>query len=329
MNMFFLNKKVIRIFIGAVYATMLLGCGVVGAVVKSTLMLNLPAYSDRVRSIKNKLEKKRAMQAEFKELIALLCMKHSEKQLAVPEKSHKDIIRVATYNVHRWRGPEKGINDTIGTSFMDIVDVIKSTNADVLIAQEAEVRSPQTLAILSALGYRYSAFAGAFNENAQYGNMIVSKLPFTATSIKKNFSYEGHHPRSFVKIELDLSKYGKKNLVIYGTHFDDQTGKARLLEAQELVDLVRKYDQGKNVIIGADFNEQTGVAIKYLASQGFMNSFDLAGIDQPKFTQWSKKVTDGFYMQKKDLNVWIDGSYLSYTAASNHVPVIVDIDPTK
>jgi hypothetical protein len=56
--------------------------------------------------------------------------KYSKKQLSIPEKTHKDIIRVATYNVHGWRGPEKRLNDSIGNSFAAIFEVIKNTNAD-------------------------------------------------------------------------------------------------------------------------------------------------------------------------------------------------------
>ncbi|MCX5925127.1 MAG: endonuclease/exonuclease/phosphatase family protein [Candidatus Dependentiae bacterium] len=326
----------IRLF--KVLAMCLLSCGFIAAAdtyagkkksVKSTFMALLPEYSDSVLKIKDKHKQKKAKQSEFKALVELLHKKYSKKQLSLPEKTHKDIIRVATYNVHCWRGPEKELGDRIGGSFAAIFEVIKNINADVLVLQEVELRSPQTLAVLATLGYRYCVFAGASDTASKYGNMIVSKVPLLTQPIKKNFSYGGHHSRSFIKVEIDLSKYHKKNLVFYGSHFDDLDGKARLLEAQELVDSAHTYDFGKNVVIGADFNEQTGKAIKHLASQGFINSFDLAGIAQPTFTHWSGKALDGLYINRCNWNLWIDGSYVLYSGASDHLPVIMDIDPTK
>lgn len=308
---------------------LLYGGVLVASPVKRTVMVPLPAYSAHVHPLKNKKSQKKAKQIEFKKLINRICLQHTKKEIAIPQKTHKSIIRVATYNVHCWRGPEKGLSDRIGGSFSAIFDTIKQTQADILVLQEVELRSSQTYKVFASLGYKYSAFVGGPNAHSTFGNMILSKLPFAQSPIKKNFSYGGSHKRAFVKVEIDLSTYGKKNLVIYGTHFDDQDRRLRILEAQELISNAQHYDHGKNVIIAADFNEQGGAAIKLLASQGFINNFDLAGIGQPKFTHWSNTVIDGLYAQRKNWNLWIDGAYILYSGASDHVPVIMDIDPKK
>jgi hypothetical protein len=115
---------------------------------------------------------------------------------------------------------------------------------------------------------------------------------------------------------------------MYGISCDSQDAAVRSAHMQELVASVHRHDKGKQVIIGGDFNEQKGAATNYLGSQGFIDSFDLAGVAQPTFTHWSNRVLDRLYVQRNNWNMWVDGSYVLYAGAHGHLPVIMDIDPT-
>ncbi len=92
--------------------------------------------------------------------------------------------------------------------------------------------------MLSQLGYVYQSFCYGNLEGGDFGNMIVSKVPFARDPIRHNFgSTSKPHNRCYIKVEFDLRKYGVRNLIIYGTHLDVGSRKKRLAEVQELVSL--------------------------------------------------------------------------------------------
>jgi len=210
------------------------------------------------------------------------------------------------------------------------VSVLKSINADVVILQEAlgnEVLNRDGVRRKFAeLGYHYGAFAGGAGKFSNYGNVILSKYPFASNPVKRNFNYKGkEHARSFVKIELDLSKFKKANLVIYGSHFNKSHEQERWEEASEIIYLADKHDTKKNVLVAADFNEtRKGKATQELEKNGFADCFVSTKLPEPAFTHWSGKTIDHIYLRNKDLK--ISGCYLWYSDASDHLPVIMDIN---
>jgi len=295
-------------------------------------MLPLPPYPSYIYAIKDRKEQKKAKLQQFRELVEChLSAKYPASYLALPSKAHPHIVRVATYNIHGWRAPENEQNNTKRTEdFANIMGVIKNMNADVLILQEAEFSLPETYAILQSLGYGHTVFVGESRIDGKYGNMIASKIPFVTRPLKKIFSCGGpNSKRSYAKVEIAFNAKEKNNLVLYATHLDYQDSKMRLLQVQELSNIIAVHESGKNVIIGADFNEHIGPAIKHLGSRGFINSFDLAGVARPLFTHWSAQPIDAFYIKRSDWNLWITGTYLVYSGKSDHLPIVMDIDPTR
>lgn len=69
-------------------------------------------------------------------------------------------------------------------------------------------------------------------------------------------------------------------------------------------------------------------ALEYLMQQGWKESFELSGFTQPQFTTWSGTRID-FLFLNPSWNLPIKGSYVVYDSASDHLPVIMDIDLTK
>lgn len=246
------------------------------------------------------------------------------KHQGVPKKT-PGILRIATYNVHGWRSPLKKFSDPIGTDFDAIYNTIKEINADVLLLQEVVFRPKQTPGIFSKLGYPYHSFCYGNPAGGDFGNMIISKVPFAVDPIKHNFvSKSGPHKRCYVKAEFDLKKYGARNLVVYDTHLEVKSGKQRFAEVKQLASLVHAHDKGKNVVIGADWNAPRGKpSLTHLEKNGFTDCFRLAHLPEPKFTHWTTQNLDRLYLWNWHLS--IAGCYVYYSAASDHLPVIMDI----
>lgn len=268
---------------------------------------------------------KKAQQVAFAGKIKNLKNEHGEL-LTVPPQA-PSTLRIASYNVHDWRGPEVDLNSPI-KNFENQYRVIENINAGLIILQEVD-NSEKKIKRFKKLGYKHKVFVGATHEKSNFGNMILSKLPLKHI-VKRNFKkiiIDNHsiwHTRAFIKVELDLSCYGKKNLVIYGTHFAVESNELRFAEAQELIELIEKYDHDKNVIIGADFNAtRNDKPVQYLENRGFVNSFVRANIE-PGFTHWSGKVIDFLYGKYIDLST--NGSFIYYDGASDHLPIITDIN---
>jgi len=257
-------------------------------------------------------------------------VKQLEKLNAEIPKPSSDKLRVMTYNVHFFTDSQ-GNN-----SEKEILEVIEKTGPDILILEEAKTDNP-VIGQLKKLGYEHSIF-GSIDSNPKFGNMILSKYPFIkkeAFEFKSNDQIKHARIRSYLKTEIDMSKFGKKNILVYGTHLAIYTqvpghnpankiadDRIRVEEIDEIIKNVKDNDTDKNIIFGADFNSpRRGAPLNLLESAGFKTC--LANISVPVFTCWVGSAIDHIYTFLKDLNVV--GCYIYYSAASDHLPVIIDI----
>lgn len=205
-------------------------------------------------------------------------------------------------------------------------NTIKDINPDVIILQEV-IEKKDTAEIFGKIGFTEHSFCSG-PEGKNFGNMILSKIKFAGQPKKHNFKTNKiKHSRCYIRVEFDLSKSGHRNLVVYGTHLEVENKGAkkghRFDEIKELVRLAAR-EKGKNVVIGADFNTTRGKpALTYLESHGFKDCFTQAHLKEPRFTHWTGQVLDYLYLWNWYLP--IDGCYLYYSAASDHMPVIMDI----
>jgi endonuclease/exonuclease/phosphatase family metal-dependent hydrolase len=247
-------------------------------------------------------------------------------------KANKNFLRVVTYNVHSFKN---ALNKYTGK---DIYRVLRNINADVLVLQEV-LDNDRTIFALQKSGYRYKIFA-PIDTSRHFGNMILSKYPFKrkqASNFRNNNAIKTKKLRSYLKVEIDLSRFNKKNLIIYGTHLAIYSQvpvhnsknrapdeKIRTDEIKEFLWRIKHEDKNKNVIIAADFNaSRTGTALTTLSNAGFKDNFTAEKVAVPIFTNLHGGAIDFIFSRFVDLKN--AGSYIYYTSASDHLPVIADI----
>ena len=269
------------------------------------------------------------------------------------------ICRIATYNVHYWTDAWTGGDQA--ANFDGILEVIKNINADILILQEVNwdesewnsLTNSEIIQKFEALGYKYNIFGEAAHiYGAPFGNVIFSKYPFKKSFSEKYNIIVNGEDRSYIYSLIELSP--KNSISIFGTHLDvfDESGSVRKQQIEILTKKIDELKIDKNVLIAADFNEvresdyqydvegksvwemlkadnlqrhdPTPVTVAdHLVKSGYIDCFSKANILPPKFTVWSGSMVDFIYL--KNWNLDIVGCYAYYNAASDHIPVIMDV----
>lgn len=259
-------------------------------------------------------------------------------------------VRIMSYNIHEWKDPFS-TND-----FDAIIGVIKNINPDILILQEAsQFDEVKINSMFSSLGYkgRFFCVAAAPWLTYPFGNMVFTKYK-GQNSVTKVFNIDKGQPeeRCYVRTTLQLPQ--QKKITIYGTHLDvwDNSGEKRKQELQEILADIGNAQE--NILIAADFNsvrksdynyviggktiwdllteselKRTTVmpsthVLDLLEQRGFVDCFAKNNQKGPGFTVWTGTVVD-FMFVNKDWQLTIAGCYVYYDAASDHIPVIMDI----
>ena len=92
---------------------------------------------------------------------------------------------------------------------------------------------------------------------------------------------------------------------------------------QNWKDLLNEMGIPANLFHLAD-KEPPSFALDYIASQGYRESFAVSGFNPPQFTTWTGTRID-FLFLSPSWNLPLEGSYVFYNWASDHIPVIMDI----
>jgi len=280
------------------------------------------------------------------------CERLEHENKAIPLHSKNDaIVRIATYNVHQWCNPHgMGPRDY---NFKAIHSVISTINADIIVLQEVgelgRDKSSSLWAKLKTVGYEHHVISACRN------NVVLSKYPLT-TKMTKVFDVDASCPgeqRSFIVVHAQLPH--NKTVALYGTHLDvwDATENRRLSEVTELARIAEESGAHHNTVVLADFNavrerdyqyqvsnrsvwdllkksnqerhDSTPTkALAALEASGFQDSFARAHMAQPKFSVWSGTLIDFIFLHKK-WQLPIVGCYAFYSAASDHMPIIMDV----
>ncbi|HEV2601990.1 MAG TPA: ankyrin repeat domain-containing protein [Candidatus Babeliales bacterium] len=287
------------------------------------------------------------------------CARDAIYNARIPEKTAR-VVRIATYNVHLWK-------DLSGNhAYQDILEVIAQIQADVLVLQEVLMfDEAQIKKDLAGLGYVYPPTFAPMDQigGVQFGTMIVSKYPFVQPPSRIVYAANNQREkRNFINAKIRVS--GDSIVSVYGTHLDvrDETGKTRELQVRELLEHVQK-DEHDNIVLAGDWNavrrsdyeyEVAGKsvwdmqteqflkrvegrfelheiptnALQDIERNNFKDCFTAAGIAGPKYTVWSGTEVDFIFCAQK-WNLSIDGCYLYFSAASDHLPVIMDVRIAK
>ena len=257
---------------------------------------------------------------------------------AIPKK-RKGQLRLATYNVHFWLGPHQVRGEA---NEEEMLAVIAATDADVLVLNEfVPVRDTRLMdglvERLERCGYTHHTVKGSPSyRDVTYVTVIFSRLPLEERE-QLGLCEERHAVRVCVQ----------GGLSVVGMHLDvyDDSGQTRVKQVDQVL---AKTRQLRNVIFAGDMNAlrrkdysedewakmaahdalrkvhlETG-AIDAIEKAGFRDSFESAG-PPPKCTTWSGRRID--YVFAKALDWKVANSFVVHSAASDHIPVVVDLVP--
>lgn len=265
-------------------------------------------------------------------VLLVACGKESNVEqptIIIPSVKDAATLKVMTYNI-------AGAAASTGVrSLVDLAEMIKKVDPDVVALQEVdafttrngkEVHLARDLAALCGMEHWFFAKAMDFHDG-EYGDAIISKLPFKeteATTLTGDWDGQRIETRSVARVTIEV---GGRDICFISTHFDHTSDeKWRILQAKELVELVRKIDLP--VIVGGDLNctpasEPMKILYEELVSP--CKSGDCLGT-----FVGSKNVID--YLIYRSDNVLTLSSYGIYSWAdkeSDHFPVGAVFNVTK
>ncbi|MGC2310337.1 MAG: endonuclease/exonuclease/phosphatase family protein [Candidatus Babeliaceae bacterium] len=247
----------------------------------------------------------------------------------IPQKDNS-LVRIMTYNIHFWKSPDKK-NDNM----KKMIAIIKKINPDILILQEVSphtigcgaFENSQAMTSLKRLGFSdFSACNTIAGSGGWFGNVIASKIKFKNRCrfyFEKQISKK--QTRCYATAQLQIASQ-KKELDVFGTHLESK-GKNSIRKAQieQIVEDIQKDFAHNNSFIAGDFNAaRKSSVIKFLEKNGFKDCFSYMNWKHPLYTHWTGQEID-FIFLSPNWNLPLAGCYVYYDSASDHLPIIMDI----
>jgi len=127
----------------------------------------------------------------------------------------RDVLRVATYNVHRCRGLDGRVRPE------RIAEVLWELKADVIALQEVLSRlggppqADQARFLACSLGYHYARGATRAHRGAIYGNVVLSRFPIVHVR-HYDLSVAWRERRACLRADLELG--GRRRLHVFNVH---------------------------------------------------------------------------------------------------------------
>lgn len=288
------------------------------------------------------------------------CKRYAFLNKRIPQHTKNDgILRIVTYNIDYKRSSPTHLSS-------EITNVIKELDADILILQEVPVKkttkqrkqlAQEVKALFAAFDYTH---VGVMRAHEDFANVVLSKPGLTAQARGAVFGKQGQTAsktptqRSYVRVDY-TEKNNKPLLTVFGTHLELRDEEIR---DQQLLEIMTDAQSGEteNVLIAGDFNavrkkdyDYTVVgnatawellvkryqsfkppklvptkALDFLASS-YLDCFEKAQAPGPKFTAENGLVLDHIFVHK-NWTLPLKGCYVYYSDASDHLPVIMDIE---
>ena len=233
-------------------------------------------------------------------------------------------LRVMTYNIHIGIGMDKKLD------LRRISEVILSNRPDLVALQEIDRGVKRTngideiveLARLTRMDY---AFAPNLDyQGGKYGVAILSRFPILAIDHRRFANKREAERRGFIRVEI-MVKGQKLNFVT--THLDYQFADGRLFEAEQLIKALESIEG--LLIVAGDFNDEpTGTSYKLMLSR-FTDAWNDAmsgaggGLTYP--SDKPVKRIDYIFVGKST-GVSVKGAAVRSTLASDHLPLVVDLE---
>jgi endonuclease/exonuclease/phosphatase family metal-dependent hydrolase len=232
--------------------------------------------------------------------------------------STRSSLRIMTYNIHQgismdgWLDPEA------------IATAIEAQNPDVVVIQEM-MRGALAVGSLDVAEWlsrrlRMPYYFAPATDNT-YGEALFTKLPVLTWQAGELPYTTGKQPRSYVQVRLDLG--GENAITVIGTHLDHSGEKTRLLQVKQL--LAEWNAQPRTVIVGDMNTSPNSAEIVLFEASGLISAQDVTG-NQALFTFSSinPRARIDWIFGTPDL--LFDNFYIPQTTASDHLPVVVDVN---
>lgn len=232
-------------------------------------------------------------------------------------------IRVMTYNIHVGVGMDKKLD------LQRIADVINAEHPDLVGLQEVDRGVKRTegkdeiaeLAKLTSMSFAYAH--NLDYQGGQYGVAILSRFPIRSSDHRKYENRREAERRGMIRVEVEVNG---RVVNFVTTHLDYQYEDGRVFETEQLLKFIDGV-KGPLIIVG-DFNDEpTGGAYKLM-----MADFDDAwigakakgdGLSYPA-DKVAKRI-DYVFTRRLDRSR-IRKAWTVETLASDHIPVVVDIN---
>ena len=281
----------------------------------------------------------------------------SAENIKIPPKT-THIFRIMTYNVHNWKDPFNKWN------YNNIFHIIKKLSPDILILQEVTIHGTipyfKIYNDLHTEGFVFESISCNTFKKKFLGNIIMTKISPKSSTRGWYKKQERPSQENRCWVSMDFILPNGNPLTIYGTHLEFGHTKSyshhkkesiRQQQIQELIDHIKNNNK-KNILIAGDFNairkedhlysveeitawdflkkawnikgEIPTYTLDTLKKERFKDSFSFINWQLPKFTVWAGIVIDFIFLAP----LWqlpIAGSYMYYDAASDHLPIIMDI----
>lgn len=260
-------------------------------------------------------------------------------------------LRILTFNVRMWTN----IGDK--PNFLDTLEVIKTLDPDIVILQE--VRDwEKTYAHFMKMGYDPHAVA-CITKDPNFGPAIFAKNCIVKNSFAAIFKHQSASNRELSFVRLDIS-YHNNDLAVYGTHLEvddyltkESNEKVRTAQIREILQDTKKLSHANSIIAGdfntvrkSDYNYMINnqhawdlitklytifisqkpelEALGLLTNNNYRSSFELLQWKNPTFTNWLSRALDFIFFAPSKITIL--GSYVYYTASSDHLPVLTDFE---
>jgi endonuclease/exonuclease/phosphatase family metal-dependent hydrolase len=232
-------------------------------------------------------------------------------------------LRVMTYNIHVGVGMDKKLD------LARIAGVINSQHPDLVGLQEVDrgvTRTQRIDEIVELAKLTRMDYAFAFNlhyQGGQYGVAILTRFTIRATEHRLYQNTREAERRGFIRAEVSV--HGSI-LNFVTTHLDYQNDDGRLFETQQLLRALKDV-KGPLIVVG-DFNEIPSGRAYQLMRYQFGDSWTEARATDPGFSyptdKPSKRIDYIFFGPAG--RVRTKHSWIVTTEASDHVPVVADLE---
>lgn len=192
-------------------------------------------------------------------------------------KLHQDILRVATYNIHKG---VRGIGPSKRAEYDNLALAIEEFNADLIFLQEVRklynrtnisqnLRLSQPQAdFLAPQGYISSYMTNAYTREGQHGNALLSRWP-VLDMVREDISNNRFEQRGLLHVKVRIAKHILHCIV---THLSLMQA-SRDWQLQKLVTLIqRDIPHNQPILIAGDFNDWNDKLLAPMKRAGF-NTF--------------------------------------------------------